>query len=90
MRPCRHSILTRAHRALHAGADMLLVWCAQVAMADFEHALEEVKPAFGSNVEHLQAYAMHGIINYGEVFDHLQQTLRALVQQVRHVLFAGD
>ncbi len=51
-------------------------------MADFEHSLEEVKPAFGNNAESLQAYAMHGIINYGDVFDHLQQTLKALVQQV--------
>jgi hypothetical protein len=52
-------------------------------MSDFEHALEEVKPAFGNNAESLAAYAMHGITNYGEVFGHLQQTLAALVQQVR-------
>ena len=51
-------------------------------MADFIKALEEVKPAFGAATESLQSYCLHGIINCGENFDHLLQTLRMLVHQV--------
>lgn len=55
-------------------------------MADFEKALDEVKPAFGASVETLEAYMGHGIISCGEAFDHLRETLGMLVQQVRQGL----
>lgn len=44
-------------------------------------ALDEVKPAFGAATESLEQYRMHGILNCGETFDHLQHTLQTLVQQ---------
>jgi hypothetical protein len=51
-------------------------------MADFNAALNEVTPAFGSNTESLELSRRHGIIDYGDSFKHLQQTLRTLVNQV--------
>lgn len=53
-------------------------------MADFQHALEEVKPAFGTATETLELYRVHGIISCGDAFDHIMQTLRTLVRQVQH------
>lgn len=50
---------------------------------DFDKALDEIKPAFGASMETLQSYAVHGIIPCGENFDHLLQTMRTLVSQVR-------
>lgn len=55
----------------------------KVTMQDFERALDEVKPAFGASTETLQSYATHGIIACGETFDHLLQTMRTLVAQVK-------
>lgn len=51
-------------------------------MADFQKALDEVKPAFGANTEGLEVYRMAGMIPYGDAFSHLQATLHALVNQV--------
>lgn len=56
----------------------------KVTAADFESALAEVQPAFGSNAEALELCRRHGVIDYGEAFRHLQQTLRTLVAQVQH------
>ncbi|GLC36429.1 hypothetical protein PLESTM_000445600 [Pleodorina starrii] len=56
----------------------------KVSMEDFERALEEVRPAFGTSVETLDSYLTHGIIPCGETFEHLRQTLAMLVQQVRN------
>jgi vesicle-fusing ATPase len=52
-------------------------------MDDFEKALDEVKPAFGAQTELLDQYRTHGIISSGDTFEHLLQTLRTLVLQVR-------
>lgn len=54
----------------------------KVTMADFEHALEEVKPAFGAQIDTLETQRMHGIISYGTRFEHLQHTCYRLVEQV--------
>jgi vesicle-fusing ATPase len=58
-------------------------WRSQVTAADFERALEEVKPAFGTATETLELYRVHGIISCGDAFDHIMHTLRTLVRQVR-------
>ncbi|EFJ49121.1 hypothetical protein VOLCADRAFT_80882 [Volvox carteri f. nagariensis] len=55
----------------------------KVTMEDFEKALEEVKPAFGTSVETLESYLTHGIIPCGDAFEQLQSSLSMLVQQVR-------
>lgn len=55
----------------------------KVTQSDFEHAMDEVKPAFGAATETLSGYCMHGIISYGDTFEHMRSTLRALVNQVR-------
>lgn len=52
-------------------------------MDDFALALEEVKPAFGAQMDTLESYRMHGIIPYGPNFDHLVQTCERLVDQVK-------
>jgi vesicle-fusing ATPase len=54
----------------------------KVTMEDFMKALDEVKPAFGAATESLNSYRTHGMLNCGETFDHLLQTLRTLVHQV--------
>lgn len=56
---------------------------AQVSMQDFEAALDEVKPAFGSDKASLETYRLNGIIPYSDAFTHLLNTARMLVQQVR-------
>ncbi len=52
-------------------------------MSDFEHALEEIKPAFGAESDTLKLYPVHGILSCGEAFDHIMHTLHTLVHQVR-------
>lgn len=51
-------------------------------MADFLQALEEVKPAFGAVIESLEAYRLHGMIEYGPRYAHLLSSCRTLVTQV--------
>ena len=65
-----------------AGALLGCLAHVQVTMHDFEKALEEVKPAFGASTDMLNSYCTHGMLPCGETFDHLRETLRALVQQV--------
>lgn len=55
----------------------------KVTMADFEEALQEVKPAFGVSNESLEACRMYGVLEYGGHFDHVMSTLKGLVQQCR-------
>lgn len=55
----------------------------KVTMSDFEHALEEVKPAFGAATEALQLYRVHGMISCGGAFDLIMNTMRTLVKQVQ-------
>mmetsp|Transcript_18438 Transcript_18438/g.48129 ORF Transcript_18438/g.48129 Transcript_18438/m.48129 type:complete len:721 (+) Transcript_18438:239-2401(+) len=53
----------------------------KVSMQDFEAALDEVKPAFGSDKASLETYRLNGIIPYSDAFTHLLNTARMLVQQ---------
>ena len=52
-------------------------------MDDFMHALDEVQPAFGANTESLEAHRVHGMLDYGDAYGHLRNTMAALVSQVR-------
>ena len=56
----------------------------KVEMTDFEHALDEVKPAFGVESESLERYKLQGIIPHGPEFDHLTKTCKTLVNQVKN------
>jgi hypothetical protein len=62
----------------------------QVSQSDFAAALSEVQPAFGANTENLSKAMTHGVIDYGDAYRHLANTLRTLVSQVgaswRHAL----
>lgn len=51
-------------------------------MLDFNKALQEVTPAFGSDKESLESYRLNGIINYSSSFEHLHNTILTLVHQV--------
>jgi vesicle-fusing ATPase len=53
----------------------------RVTMQDFDAALEEVIPAFGSDKASLETYRLNGIIPYSDAFTHLYNTARMLVQQ---------
>jgi vesicle-fusing ATPase len=52
-------------------------------MADFEHALHEVQPAFGASTDLLERCRLNGFIPTGPRFEHLQKTAMLLVEQVR-------
>ena len=60
----------------------------KVVMEDFDKALVEVKPHLGLQVETLDAFMQHGIVDYGERFDKLQHTLGKLAEQVRHSAYS--
>ncbi|KAF6256958.1 N-ethylmaleimide sensitive fusion protein [Scenedesmus sp. NREL 46B-D3] len=55
----------------------------KVTQSDFEAALSEVQPAFGANTENLSKAMTHGVIDYGDAYKHLANTLRTLVSQVQ-------
>jgi hypothetical protein len=60
----------------------LLLSPLQVTQSDFQAALSEVQPAFGANTENLSKAMTHGVIDYGDAYRHLANTLRTLVSQV--------
>jgi vesicle-fusing ATPase len=70
----------------------------EVQFSDFERALAEVEPKFGVNNTELESLYRGGIINYGESFTQLQNTMGRIIEQVRtsdktpllSVLLEGD
>jgi len=54
----------------------------KVTMADFELALQEVKPAFGISTDELEPYLAHGLIDYGQSFTQLLGKCKSFVQQI--------
>ena len=56
----------------------------KLQMVHFEHALKEVKPAFGVEEEELKKYLRGGFINYGFIFDRLLESCKTLIEQVRN------
>jgi vesicle-fusing ATPase len=55
----------------------------QVTMKHFEHALQEVKPAFGVQEEDLKKFLRGGFFNYGTDFNRLLDNCNTLIEQVR-------
>lgn len=51
--------------------------------SDFERALADVEPKFGSKSQELKAFYRNGFVPYGDGFDMLMGTLDRLVEQVR-------
>lgn len=54
----------------------------KICMEDFLTAMEEVIPAFGATVERLDAYRLHGMVNYGVRYEQLVSSCKTLVKQV--------
>lgn len=54
----------------------------KICMEDFLAAMEEVVPAFGATVEALDAYRLHGMVNYGPRYQQLLSSCKTLVNQV--------
>ena len=54
-----------------------------VEPADFDRALNEILPAFGSNSSELDSFVRQGVLNYSPGFEALRDTLQQLVKQVR-------
>jgi vesicle-fusing ATPase len=50
---------------------------------DFERALGDVEPKFGSKTTELKAFYRNGFVPYGDGFDMLMGTMERLVEQVR-------
>lgn len=58
----------------------------KVTGEDFERALTEVRPAFGVQGEdELTLYYRNGIVDHGEAFKHLSQTIKQLAHQVKTI-----
>eukprot|EP00971_Amphidinium_carterae_P291111 5780451-Amphidinium_carterae.1 len=55
-----------------------------VTQADFAHALEEVKPAYGQHSDELARCVPLGIIYYSETFKDCCRTGMSLVEQVKN------
>ncbi|QDZ23752.1 N-ethylmaleimide sensitive fusion protein [Chloropicon primus] len=56
----------------------------KVEMTDFEHAMDEVKPAFGVESDALERHKLQGIIPHGPEFEHMIKTCKTLVDQVKN------
>lgn len=55
----------------------------QLCQSDFDMALGEIKPAFGVQMDELEACLTCGIIEYSDAFKILQASLATFAQQVR-------
>jgi len=55
----------------------------QVSKADFDRALEEVRPAFGVNSDDLQACLRGGMLNYGGALQPLLSSATDLLKQLK-------
>lgn len=55
----------------------------QVTMADFDHALEEVKPAFGTAEESLETCFRDGVLEYSATTPQILSTIDRTVQALR-------
>lgn len=55
----------------------------KVTMDDFVHALQEVQPAFGAATSSLEMCRLNGMLDCGETHKHIQETVMALVEQVK-------
>eukprot|EP01133_Synstelium_polycarpum_P003686 gene3686-4242_t len=51
---------------------------------DFERALDDIKPAFGCDDEQFRNYAINGIINYGHIFEKINQSGTNFINQVKN------
>ncbi len=80
----RHVLICCVGRRRVSRSESVCVCVSQVTQADFDKALEEVKPAFGAAIDQLKLYSVHGIVSCGDAFDHIMHTLRTLVHQVKH------
>jgi len=56
----------------------------KVMRSDFQHALDEVKPSFGVDVDEFESCIRNGIINYGPKIEKLLRTGELYVQQVKN------
>eukprot|EP00898_Chlorokybus_atmophyticus_P000543 jgi/Chlat1/148/Chrsp1S00225 len=55
----------------------------KVTMNDFENAMHEIKPAFGSAATSLEMYRLNGMLDRGSRFAHVLSTCRTLVAQLQ-------
>ena len=77
-----------ASYALNSGIDIKnpnapLKFDQKISMKDFENALLEVKPQFGTDHGSLDSKIQFGIIDYGESFNYMYKRLNSLLDQVK-------
>lgn len=77
-----------ASYALNSGIDIKnpnapLKFDQKISMKDFENALLEIKPQFGTDHGSLDSKIQFGIIDYGETFSYMYKRLNSLVDQVK-------
>ncbi|RHY97741.1 hypothetical protein DYB37_004515, partial [Aphanomyces astaci] len=66
-------------KTFHAAANYI----PKLSMADFDLALTEIKPKFGSPQDSLSLYYRAGLHSFGPEFETVKSTLNALIHQVK-------
>jgi len=56
----------------------------KVYQAEFEQALEEIRPAFGMDNSGLENRVVGGFYNYGHNFEELYQRCKDFIGEIRH------
>ena len=84
-----------ASYALNSGIDMKnpnapLKFDQKITMKNFESALLEVKPQFGTDVGSLDSKIQFGIHDYGDSFNNMYKRLENLVDQVNFLFKLGQ
>ncbi|GMI06111.1 hypothetical protein TrVE_jg2405 [Triparma verrucosa] len=55
----------------------------EVVYEDFTRALSEVEPKFGAKSADMQAYYRGGMVNYGEPFESMTETVNRVIEQMK-------
>lgn len=55
----------------------------EVVYEDFTRALSEVEPKFGAKTADMQAYYRGGMVNYGEPFESMTETVNRVIEQMK-------
>lgn len=55
----------------------------KVTMNDFQHALQEIIPAFGASMDNLERCRLNGIVDCGRRHEHIKERAMLLAEQVR-------
>eukprot|EP01026_Neomeris_dumetosa_P040801 TRINITY_DN3375_c0_g1_i5.p1 TRINITY_DN3375_c0_g1~~TRINITY_DN3375_c0_g1_i5.p1 ORF type:complete len:466 (-),score=68.45 TRINITY_DN3375_c0_g1_i5:94-1326(-) len=61
----------------------------QVTASDFEHALEEVRPAYGNVTEQLEVFFEGGMIDYGQRYQVIRDACEQAINRIKNATLSG-